>query len=267
MTKKINNKKELDEEPRKRILPNIIVAIFIIILTGFLAWYKFGPEFFTEIGSEFKNSYEEKGILPFIAMFVIFATAIFFIVRYKIKQLKSEKENKTPYSIISYIIVPVMFYFCIPMMFVIIVFLGSLQAQFGYNTTFLNESRENIELAASSATTAAMDLIIKIYNLGRNKPVFYMWLCVGAMIFLLLQALRRGKEQYAEDVDPQQLLDELDYKDLSKKDLEEIDMLVKGKMRKKYIDEIEKEKKRAGKRKDYSTELIINTNKLKGGKT
>lgn len=276
-TKKGNLQQEIKN--KKSLTYKIISAFLVVLIVWVGIWYTASneeKEMFSELGSEIKSSYVERGLVETIiigiSFLVLAGTIFYFAIKYKLKRLKEKAAGQTVYSFLPHLLIPIFFYFFIPMTFIIIVFMGSLQSYYQYETTFLNDSYEGIQLASESSRDAAMGLLEKIYTLGEESPVFYMWLCFGAMIFLLIQAVSRGKREYDEDLfkneefGAQNLLDKIDYKDLSKKDLEEIEMLKKGKMKKKIVEKIKEGQEKRIKNGIYYPEVIINIDQMKGGK-
>lgn len=140
---------------------------------------------------------------------------------------------------------------CIPMMPILIIFLGAMQGKFGYKSVFLSETKASILTLFGDGMMSVKfyEVIQQMFNIGVQRPDFWIGLTLLIFIVLLYFAIRTaffGEGFPYERVNPEQhmpaqyFIDKANDKFLSKEDL---DAFERNKLRlnKKALDKYEKE--------------------------
>lgn len=235
---------EVAKKPSK-----IILSIIIIILAVSLMWAK---GYLDDISLLF----QEFGIIKGIILLVVLFAIVLFVTYLNLQKVKRFRIfNAT-------VLLSLLFFFFIPMTVVIILFLGALHGYYGYESTFFQDTLSNFDIVKNSIVDAFLSPIHKLYLMGENRPLFYLIFSALVTIFLFFQALTKAREEAISEMNAQEIIDSVNpSKELTDKELKNLEMFIKGKMRAKDL----KRFKRQLERNENKTYITIDINKLKGG--
>jgi hypothetical protein len=118
----------------------------------------------------------------------------------------------------------------IPMMPLCIVLIGVMDAQYPNTGNFLEDTSGSLIMAGETVADAIQKVVKQLYDLGYSNPDLWLWLTVGAFIFMIYLAVRyvvfdKGDEElpydkYDDRFTAEELLDKM-LKDIQKEEMRE----------------------------------------------
>jgi hypothetical protein len=172
-------------------------------------------------------------------LWAIAEVAIFFATVWAIFELYN-RFTWIPFRLLNFVY-EFVFYICIPMMFVWIIFLGGLQAKYNY-TDVLSPAINTTSIEfGETMQKVYVNLISKLYEMGQSNPDLWSWLPIAALVISTLLLI---------------------YKNFTKREKEDNEKTAAELLKEIVLDDLDEEREKTEKRKplfnlhDYVYKLI-----------
>jgi heme/copper-type cytochrome/quinol oxidase subunit 4 len=201
----MENKIVKEKDKKKKKKSKFIVGIVIIAILTIISYLEFRRDSFwadPEIPWYFKI------IIPLVATGIVLLIGMF--------GHWSGKNNKNKHTSIKITTAISIFftYIIFPGMVMIIILLGATQAKYpAPNSSFEENVTHSFSISANAITGAFSKITLTLFNLGKDRPTFWLWTVPVWFIIAVWLMVRSWKLDVYAQLDAQGVIDNLNEKD------------------------------------------------------